>query len=441
MTTDERLVALLDHLGVAAAHFATQIPADIAGLVLAQPDRIGGLVLCVPTRLDPAPFVGVAERLMMISGDKGLTVEATERAAHRLPRAARHVLANYDAAGWSDVIAERGADVVDAVTGFLHREPVGRQASAGVAPGTAREGQHAGLTWRIEGDGPVLVLMPFFLAASQWQPGIAGLSQRFTVVQLGGPHVGGVAALEDRAQAYTYQTMFRTLVDLLAVPDAGRVLDVGCGSGALDRLLARRLGSGARIDAVDLNPFFLREARALAEADGVADSIHFAEASAVSLPFADATFDAVFSVTVLEECDADRAIAEMVRVVRPGGRVGIVVRAIDIAQWWNLDLSAELGAKVAVPPQSVGVGGVADRSLYRRMRQKGLVDLVAFPSLVTLDRPDGPIWRYREDHVRAQLSPAEAAQWQAARDDALADGLLMTANAVHAAVATKPARA
>ena len=54
----------------------------------------------------------------------------------------------------------------------------------------------------------------------------------------------------------------------------------------------------------------------------------------------------MFSVTVLEECDADKAIAEIVRVTRPGGRVGIVVRAIDLPQWWHLDLPDAIRAKV-----------------------------------------------------------------------------------------------
>jgi SAM-dependent methyltransferase len=222
-----------------------------------------------------------------------------------------------------------------------------------------------------------------------------------------------VAALEDRACAPTYQATFRTLVDLLAPTTESRILDVGCGSGALDRLLAARLGAAARIDAVDVNPFLLREAADLAVAFG--ERIRFGKASALALPFADQTYDCIFSVTMLEECDADGAIAEMVRVARPGARIGLVVRAIDIPQWWNLTLPTEIRAKAAIPPQSISPGGVADASLYGRMRRAGLKDLRAFPALVTLDEPEGPIWRYREDHVLSQLSLTETAVWGAAR--------------------------
>ena len=141
----------------------------------------------------------------------------------------------------------------------------------------------------------------------------------------------------------------------------------------------------------------------------------------------------------LEECDADSAIAEMVRVARPGARIGLVVRAIDLPQWWNLALPAEIRAKAEIPPRSIGPGGVADASLYARMRRAGLVDVVAFPALVTLDHPEGPMWRHREDHVLSQLSLAETAAWQAARIAASEEGLLMQAHALHCAVATKPA--
>jgi hypothetical protein len=72
------------------------------------------------------------------------------------------------------------------------------------------------------------------------------------------------------------------------------------------------------------------------------------------------------------------------------------------------------------------------------MRRAGLFDLVGYPTLVTLDDPDGPIWRYREDHVLAQLTPAETEVWHAARAAALAQGTLMHASALHCAVGKKP---
>jgi ubiquinone/menaquinone biosynthesis C-methylase UbiE len=255
---------------------------------------------------------------------------------------------------------------------------------------------------------------------------------------VGGRHLGGIAALEDRASMPTYQAMFRTLIDLMDPQPGDTILDVGCGSGALDRLLARRLGAANAVTALDANPFWLREAEALAGEEGLAGAISFKQGNAEALPFADASFDCVFSVTVIEECDADRAIAEMVRVARPGGRVAIIVRAIDLPQWWNLDLPEEIRRKVTPPPQSVAGNGVADASLYRRMKRAGLIDLCCFPSLVTLDRPDGPIWRYREDHVLSLLSPEELPVWQQAHAKAEADGLLLGAHAMHCAVGRKP---
>jgi SAM-dependent methyltransferase len=430
MQTADRLAALMDHLGLARAHVATQMASDAAGFAAHYPQRIAALVLCAPTRIDPAPFAQVAPRLLMISGDTGITAEVAEPVHARLPQARRHLLRDYDAEAWSDVIADRGGEVAGTMAAFLAEVRLEPAALA------ARSGAHAGLTFRIEGQGPPLVLLPFFLAPSQWDAALPELARRFTVIRLGGAHIGGVAALEDRDRMPSYRAMFRNLVDLLAPAPGSRILDVGCGSGAFDRQLAERLGEGARIDAVDVNPFLLREAGELA--GDLGKRIKFAPGSATELPFADQTFDCVFSITVLEECDAEKAIAEMLRVARPGGRVGIVVRAIDLPQWWNLKLPPAIRAKVDVPPQSVGPVGVADASLYPRLRRAGLADLVGFPALVTIDDPDGPIWRYREDHVLAQLTPDETAIWHAARAAALAAGPLLQATALHCAVGKKP---
>jgi SAM-dependent methyltransferase len=437
LSPTDRLVALMDHLGLGAAHFGTPIPRDISGMAAEHPERLAAIVLCVPSRLDPAPFADIADRVLMISGEHGPAAEATARAAVRLPSAERSVLAGYTAPGsWSDAVAERTDQIAERMIAFLE----GRHAD--VPRRTApKEGIHAGISYRVEGAGPALILLPFFLAPSQWDPAIPRLAQCFTVVTTGGPHLGGVASLEDRAQMASYRAMFRTLIDTIAPRPGETILEIGCGAGSLVRLLARRFGTANPITAADVNPFLLREAAQLAEVDGLAGAIQFRHGNAEALPFEDDAFDCVYSVTVFEECDADRAIAEAMRVCRPGGRVGLVVRALDMRQWWNLDLPEAIRRKVDTPPQSVAPRGVADKSLYRRMRDAGLVDLVCFPTMVTLDRPGGPIWRNREDHILSLLAMDELPTWHAERDRTAAEGLLFMAHPLHCAVGTKPAPA
>jgi SAM-dependent methyltransferase len=430
----DRLVAFLDHLGLGTAHFGTPIPRDISDMATRYPGRLSGIVLCVPSRLDPAPFADIADRVLMISGERGPAAEATARAAVRLPAAKRSVLAGYDAPGsWSDAVAERTQEIADRIIAFLGARDADTPRAAAPKGGT-----HAGISYRVEGSGPALILLPFFLAPSQWTPAIPRLAQHFTVVTTGGPYLGGVASLEDRARMPSYQAMFRSLIDVIAPRPGEAILEIGCGAGSLVRLLAKRLGSANPITAADVNPFLLREAAQLGEADELAGLIQFRQANAEALPFDDNSYDCVYSVTVFEECDAGRAIAEAMRVVRPGGRVGLVVRALDMRQWWNLALPEAILRKVEAPPRSVAPLGVADRSLYRRMREAGFIDLVCFPSMVTLDRPGGPIWRNREDHILSLLSPDELAVWHAERDRAEATGLLFMSHPLHCAVGTKP---
>jgi SAM-dependent methyltransferase len=434
MTLTDRLIALFDHFGLNTAFVATQMSGDVADLARRQPERIAGLVLCTPSRLDPAPFAAVATRTVMISGERGMTAEVTARAEPRLPGSRRVVLPDYDAPGWADVVADR-TDAIVTTLRSLPKEESREASSPNLAAGS---GSHAGLTYQVLGRGPALILLPFFLAPSQWEPAIPALARSFTVIVLGGRHLGGVAALEDRAQGHSYAGMIHGLVDEMAPAAGTTILDVGCGSGALDRLLARRFGGANPITATDVNPFLLREAAALAAEDQLADCITFRQANAERLPFPDASFDHAFTVTVFEELDADLALRELFRVVRPGGSVGVIVRAIDMPQWWHLDLPEAVRRKANVPPQSCGPRGVADASLYRRMRAAGFEPLTCFPALVTFDRPDGPIWRYREDHILSQLTEPETAIWHAATAAARQAGLLFMANPLHRAVGRKP---
>jgi ubiquinone/menaquinone biosynthesis C-methylase UbiE len=97
----------------------------------------------------------------------------------------------------------------------------------------------------------------------------------------------------------------------------GRVLDVGCGTGRVCRVLAeRRL---AKIWGVDPVPEMLAEARRR-----LPSSVGLKRGSAERLPFKPGSFDAAILWTVIHLIDRRRAFDELHRVLVPGGRVAIV---------------------------------------------------------------------------------------------------------------------
>jgi ubiquinone/menaquinone biosynthesis C-methylase UbiE len=108
----------------------------------------------------------------------------------------------------------------------------------------------------------------------------------------------------------------RLLVAMLTPVTGKRLLDVGCGDGALASDLARR---GAIVTGLDADVRAIAAARTRrAPVPGLLVG------QAERLPFADATFDRVVAVTVLCFVEhAEQAIAEMTRVLRPGGRLVI----------------------------------------------------------------------------------------------------------------------
>jgi SAM-dependent methyltransferase len=98
------------------------------------------------------------------------------------------------------------------------------------------------------------------------------------------------------------------------------VLDVGCGAGDVCVELAGRVGPSGRVCGVDVSEAMVAAARAAAGQAG--REVDLRVATAYSLPFADASFDAVRAERVFQHLDdPGRALTEMVRVTRPGGRV------------------------------------------------------------------------------------------------------------------------
>jgi SAM-dependent methyltransferase len=100
-----------------------------------------------------------------------------------------------------------------------------------------------------------------------------------------------------------------------------QVLELGCGIGGSSRYLA---SLGCRVTGIDLTPEFIEVARTLTERCGLADRITFRVANALDLPFADASFDHVWSHAVtMNIADKTGFVGQAARVLKPGGHFSL----------------------------------------------------------------------------------------------------------------------
>lgn len=135
-------------------------------------------------------------------------------------------------------------------------------------------------------------------------------------------------------------------LDWLGVPASGSWLDVGCGTGALSAAIIGRM-QPARVRGIDQSEGFL----ALARAEVRDRCAAFEQGDARALPYDDGEFDAAVSALVLNFVpDQLRMVAEMRRVVRPGGPVALYVwdyaGAMQlIRHFWNAAVALDPGAQ------------------------------------------------------------------------------------------------
>ena len=134
----------------------------------------------------------------------------------------------------------------------------------------------------------------------------------------------------------------RIVADGAEIAPGQRVLDVGCGTGALTREVSRRAGAPERVTGLDLDGEMLSVARRLTPA------ITWIRGSALDLPFPARRFDAMVSqFAMMFFDDRERGVREMWRVLAPGGR-------LTVAVWGRLDRAPFHEAFVRIAERRAG---------------------------------------------------------------------------------------
>ena len=157
----------------------------------------------------------------------------------------------------------------------------------------------------------------------------------------------------------TLQIVGESLCEALDLRAGERVLDVAAGNGNATLAAARRW---CNVVSTDYVPALLERGRARASAEGL--PVRFEQADAENLPFADHDFDVVLSTFgVMFTPDQDKAAAEMARVCKPGGRIGL-------ANWTPTSFVGELFKLIGhyLPP-AAGVKSPALWGTEARLRE------------------------------------------------------------------------
>ena len=190
------------------------------------------------------------------------------------------------------------------------------------------------------------------------------------------------ARLEARGKHPVFLGMLEQYLDAMSIDSARLVLDMGCGTGVAARTLARRAGFAGRVVGVDRSPFLIAAADRLAREEGLSARLEFRTGDTHSLAIADASFDAVVAHTLISHVEDPAAVlAEMRRIVRPGGMIGVfdgdyasITYAQDDLEQTKQDDEAIISAIVTNPRIM--------RMMPRMIGQAGLELIAAFPNVI-----------------------------------------------------------
>ncbi|RKH06289.1 class I SAM-dependent methyltransferase [Corallococcus sp. CA053C] len=226
----------------------------------------------------------------------------------------------------------------------------------------------------------------------------------------------------------TFPSTYALLVETVPRDARSRVvLDLACGDGYLLELLAKRQQSGLSLLGLDMSEHELAAAQARLRGAAI---LHHARAQ--SLPFEDASVDVVLShLALMLMDDVETVLAEIRRVLKPGGTVSVVVGG-DLVRGEAfelfLGLLKPLLAAEAQPPMKLGDPRVRSEEGLKELFRAGFTDVAVHPLVVQSDGEPRWVWdsvrtTYDADRLSASSQASlEAAFLQAVEPLRRADG-------------------
>jgi ubiquinone/menaquinone biosynthesis C-methylase UbiE len=182
-------------------------------------------------------------------------------------------------------------------------------------------------------------------------------------------YMGDTGYLEQAAQGLREEKQLTYMA--MHLQPGQRVLDVGCGPGIDTVAVAELIGASGSVDGVDTDLTLVAAAERRASAAGLHDRVHHRVADALALPFAAQTFDAVRGERLFQHLpDPRAALAEMLRVTRPGG--WIVVLDTDYSSFTVDSDQTDLERRLALAAAQSVLSGYVARKLYRMFTDQGL---------------------------------------------------------------------
>ncbi len=192
-----------------------------------------------------------------------------------------------------------------------------------------------------------------------------------------------VTRLEARGHHPHFARPLSDYLDRMDIDGKAEVLDLGCGTGIAARAIAQRVGFEGSVLGIDLSDHLVQAARRLAADERLSERVRFETGDSHTLELAPGSFDAVVAHTLFSHLDDPaKVLAEMRRVLRPGGAVGIFDGDYASMTFELADEERSCRMDEAVVRSLVTNPRIL-RRLPRLLKQAGFTVDVVMPSIVT----------------------------------------------------------